>query len=72
MVGAVFWGGFHFINVLIMPFDTVVFIVVVTTVAGLPLGYAYQRTGNLLTTIILHNAIFGVPLAVGYFFSLLL
>lgn len=42
------------------------FFVVLTTVAGLLMGYAYQETGSLLTTIIVHNTIFGVPLTVGY------
>lgn len=66
VIGAVFWGAFHFLNVLIMPLGPVVFLVVLTTAIGLILGYAYQRTGSLLTTIIMHNTIFGVPLTVGY------
>ncbi len=49
-----------------MPLGSVVFFVVLTTVAGLLMGYAYQETGSLLTTIIVHNTIFGVPLTVGY------
>jgi len=35
---------------------------------GLLMGYAYQRTGSLLTTILVHNTIFGVPLTIGYIF----
>jgi len=66
VIGAVFWGAFHFINILVMPLGSVVFFVVLTTVAGLLMGYAYQETGSLLTTIIVHNTIFGVPLTVGY------
>jgi len=45
---------------------SVVFTVVLTTVAGLGMGYAYQETGSLLTTILVHNTIFGVPLTIGY------
>jgi len=67
VIGAVIWGAFHFINILVMPIGPVVFFVVLTTIAGLALGYAYQETGSLLTTIIVHNTIFGVPLAIGYF-----
>ncbi len=66
VIGAIFWGAFHFLNVLIMPVGPVVFLVVLTTAIGLIMGYAYQRTGSLLTTIIVHNTIFGVPLTVGY------
>jgi membrane protease YdiL (CAAX protease family) len=66
VVGAIFWGAFHFVNILIMPFGSVTFIVVVTTIAGLFMGYAYQETGSLLTTIIVHNTIFGTPLTIGY------
>lgn len=66
VIGAVFWGGFHFLNILILPLGPVVFLVVITTAIGLILGYAYQRTGSLLTTIIMHNTIFGVPLTIGY------
>ena len=66
VIGAIFWGGFHFVNILIMPLRPVVFLVVLTTAIGLILGYAYQRTGSLLTTIIMHNTIFGVPLTIGY------
>jgi membrane protease YdiL (CAAX protease family) len=64
--GAIFWGGFHFINIIILPLKTVIFIVILTTIIGLPMGYAYQKTGSLLTTIIVHNMIFGVPLTIGY------
>jgi membrane protease YdiL (CAAX protease family) len=66
VIGAILWGAFHFINILVMPLGSVVFFVVVTTVAGLLMGYAYQETGSLLTTIIVHNTIFGVPLTIGY------
>ena len=66
IVGAVFWGGFHFIEILRMPLGPVVFLVALTTAMGLLMGYAYQRTGSLLTTIIVHNAIFGVHLTLGY------
>jgi membrane protease YdiL (CAAX protease family) len=66
VLGAVFWGVFHFLNVLIMPLGPVVFLVFLTTAIGLIMGYAYQRTGSLLTTIIMHSTIFGVPLTLGY------
>jgi membrane protease YdiL (CAAX protease family) len=66
VIGAIFWGGFHILNVLIMPLGPVLLLVALTTAIGLILGYAYQRTGSLLTTIIMHNTIFGVPLTVGY------
>jgi membrane protease YdiL (CAAX protease family) len=72
VLGACFWGGFHFINVLIMPLGTATFLVIVTTVIGLVMGYAYQRTGSLLTTIIMHNTIFGVPLTIGYLLNWML
>jgi len=72
IIGAVFWGGFHFINILFMPLGTVIFLVILTSAVGLLLGYAYQRTGSLLTTIIVHNVLFGVPLTVGYILYLLL
>ncbi|MGD9401355.1 MAG: type II CAAX endopeptidase family protein [bacterium] len=72
VIGAVLWGLFHFLNVLIMPIGPVVFLVVLTTAIGLILGYAYQRTGSLLTTIIMHNTIFGVPLTIGYLLNWLL
>jgi membrane protease YdiL (CAAX protease family) len=66
VIGAILWGVFHFINILIMPLGPVVFTVALTTLAGLAMGYAYQETGSLLTTIIVHNTIFGVPLTLGY------
>ena len=66
VIGAVFWGLFHFINALVMPLGSVVFFVVLTTFAGLLMGYAYQQTRSLLTTIIVHNTLFGVPLTIGY------
>jgi membrane protease YdiL (CAAX protease family) len=66
VIGSVFWGLFHFLNLLIMPLAPVIFFVVITTLIGLILGYVYERTGSLLSTIMMHNAIFGVPLTVGY------
>ena len=66
VIGAVLWGVFHFVNILMMPLGPVVFTVALTTLAGLAMGYAYQETGSLLTTIIVHNTIFGVPLTLGY------
>jgi len=66
VIGAVIWGLFHFINILVMPLGPVVFTVVLTTMAGLLMGYAYQETGSLMTTIIVHNTMFGVPLTIGY------
>jgi len=66
VIGAIFWGVFHFINILIMPLGPVIFYVILTTAIGFAMGYAYQRTGSLLTTIIVHNTIFGVPLTIGY------
>jgi len=66
IIGAIFWGGFHFINIIIMPLKLVIFFVILTTAIGLLMGYAYQKTGSLLTTIIVHNTIFGVPLTIGY------
>jgi membrane protease YdiL (CAAX protease family) len=66
VIGAVLWGLFHFVNILVMPLSSVVFTVFATTVAGLLMGYAYQETGSLLTTIIVHNTMFGVPLTAGY------
>lgn len=66
VVGAIFWGGFHFINILNMPLQAAFFTVLLTTPIGLLIGYAYQRTESLLTTIIVHNSIFGVPLLIGY------
>lgn len=66
VIGAVIWGLFHFINILIMPLRPVIFFVILTAIVGLPMGYAYQKTRSLVTTIIVHNAIFGVPLTIGY------
>ena len=67
VIAAIFWGGFHFINILVgMPIDTAFFLVLITTAIGLLMGYAYQRTRSLLTTIIVHNTIFGVPALIGY------
>ncbi|RLE69833.1 MAG: hypothetical protein DRJ45_06080 [Thermoprotei archaeon] len=56
----------HFVNLLIMSPETVLFLVALTTAIGLLLGYAYQETGSLATTIIVHNTLFGVHLSVGY------
>jgi membrane protease YdiL (CAAX protease family) len=66
VIAAIIWGAFHFINILVMPIGPVIFYVFITTIAGLAMGYAYQETGSLLTTVIVHNTIFGVPLTVGY------
>jgi membrane protease YdiL (CAAX protease family) len=72
VIGAILWGAFHFVNIIVMPLRPVVFTVILTTVAGLCMGYAYQETHSLLTTIIVHNTIFGVPLTVGYILCWLL
>lgn len=67
VIGAIFWGGFHFINILVgMPINAVLLTVLLTTAAGLLMGYVYQETRSLLTTIIVHNTLFGVPLSIGY------
>lgn len=66
VLGAIFWGLWHFINIFIMPLRTVVFLVILTTAIGLIMGYAYQKTGSLLTTIIVHNTLFGVHKTIGY------
>lgn len=66
VIGAIIWGLFHFVNILLMPLTPVVLFVILTTIAGLFMGYAYQETSSLLTTIIVHNTIFGVPLTIGY------
>jgi len=66
VVAALFWGGFHIINVLNMPLGSALLTVLITTPIGLLLGYAYQRTGSLLTTILVHNTLFGLPLTIGY------
>jgi len=66
VIAALFWGGFHIINALNMPLSSAVFTVVITTPIGLLMGYAYQRTGSLLTTTLVHNMLFGVPLMIGY------
>ena len=66
VVAAFFWGGFHIINVLNMPLSSAVLTVLITTPIGLLLGYAYQRTGSLLSTILVHNTLFGVPVTIGY------
>ena len=65
VIAAIFWGCFHIINILTMPLSAAVFTVVMTTPIGLLMGYAYQRTGSLLTTILVHNTLFGVPLTIG-------
>jgi len=49
-----------------MPLGSVLFFVLLTTVIGLLVGYAYQETGSLLTTMIVHNTLFGVSLTIGY------
>jgi len=66
ILGAIFWGGFHFIEILHTPLVNLLFLVLLTTAIGLLMGYAYQKTGSLLTTIIVHNTLFGVHLIVGY------
>jgi membrane protease YdiL (CAAX protease family) len=66
ILGAILWGLFHFINILVMPLGAVVGTVIFTTLAGLLMGYAYQETRSLLTTIIVHNTLFGFPLTVAY------
>ena len=66
VIAAVIWGAFHFINILVMPMGSVIFFVIITTIAGLAMGYAYQESRSLLTTIIVHNTLFGVPLTLGY------
>ena len=71
VIGAVFWGAFHFINILVMPISSVIFLVIITTFAGLAMGYAYQETRSLFTTIIVHNTLFGVPLTLGYIIHLI-
>ena len=72
VLAAVFWGVFHFIEILNMPLSSVIFLVLLTTAIGLLMGYAYQRTTSLLTTIIVHNALFGIHLTVGYIIYYLL
>ena len=72
VIGAIIWGAFHFINILMMPLGPVVLTVILTTFAGLAMGYAYQETRSLLTTIIVHNTLFGVPLIIGYILYALL
>ena len=72
VIGALFWGIFHLVNILVMPLGPVVFVVVLTTVAGLAMGYAYQQTGSVLTTMIVHNTMFGFCLTVGYLLHWLL
>jgi len=72
VLAVIFWGGFHFIEILNMPLSNVLFLVLLTTAVGLLMGYAYQKTGSLLTTVIVHNTLFGVHLTVGYIIHLLL
>jgi membrane protease YdiL (CAAX protease family) len=72
ILGAIIWGMFHLINILIMPWNTVLFYVFLTTAAGLAMGYVYQESGSLLSTIIVHNLLFGVPLTIGYVLEWLL
>jgi membrane protease YdiL (CAAX protease family) len=66
VLGAMLWGAFHLINILVMPLGPVLILVMLTTVAGLFMGYAYQETGSLLTTVVVHNTLFGIPLSLGY------
>lgn len=49
-----------------MPGRPAISCVVRTPVIGLATAYGYQETRRLLTTMIVHNAIFGVPLTIGY------
>ncbi|NOR84402.1 MAG: CPBP family intramembrane metalloprotease [Ardenticatenales bacterium] len=72
VIGAIIWGAFHFVNLLVMPWGPAIFYVILTTVIGLAMGYAYQETRSLLTTMIVHNTIFGVPLTIGYLLHWLL
>jgi len=65
-IGAVIWGVFHLINILVMPWGPTLLTVILTTVTGLFMGYAYQETRSLYTTIIVHNTLFGIPLSIGY------
>jgi hypothetical protein len=37
-----------------------------TTAAGRAMGYFHQESGNLLSTIIVYNSPFAVPLTIGY------
>ena len=67
VIGALFWGAFHFINILVMPWNSTLLTVFLTTIAGLLMGYAYQETRSLSTTIIIHITLFGIPLLIGYF-----
>jgi membrane protease YdiL (CAAX protease family) len=71
VITALFWGGFHIINVLTMSLNSALLTVLITTPIGLLLGYAYQRTGSIMTTILIHNTIFGVPLTIGYILFLI-
>lgn len=66
LLSAFFWGGFHIINVINMPFNAALLTVAITSPIGLIMGYVYQRTGSLLSTILVHNTIFGVPLTFEY------
>ena len=66
IIAAIFWGGFHIINVLNMPLSSAILTVLITTPIGLLMGYAFQRTRSILTTILVHNTLFGVPLTISY------
>jgi membrane protease YdiL (CAAX protease family) len=66
LIAGVLWGLFHFINILVMPLRATVITVVVTIPIGIVMGYAYQQTRSLLTTIIVHNTIFGTAVTIGY------
>lgn len=72
VIGVIIWGGLHFINLLVIPWGPAISYVILTTVIGLAMGYAYQETRSLLTTMIVHNTIFGVPLTIGYLLHWLL
>jgi len=66
IIAAIFWGVFHIINVLNMPLSSAILTVLITTPIGLLMGYAFQRTRSILTTILVHNTLFGVPLTISY------
>jgi membrane protease YdiL (CAAX protease family) len=66
IIAAIFWGGFHIINLLNMPLSSTILTILITTPIGLLMGYAFQRTRSLLTTILVHNTLFGVPLTISY------
>jgi membrane protease YdiL (CAAX protease family) len=72
VIGAIIWGAFHLVNIVIMPWNTLLFYVFLTTAAGLAMGYVFHESGSLLSTIIVHNSLFGVRLTIGYILDWLL